>query len=405
MPFNVNADGLGSLVVMEEMHRIILQGCLTYHADRSWGDLEKYDEKKILDAFPNRAKMLYCLTHHSAHKMNTGWLVQYGAENDRGIATVEIVSYQSGGSRVAVEVVGNKRETVEEIINSIDAYLSKFKVKNEDNRVQVMFSAWGTDGTQTFTRKIACPSWKDVRWNYLKSAQIEHLMGLERPEDIGKLIFWHGLPGTGKTYAIRALLNEWRDKSQFTYILDPEVFFGEARYMVDVVMRSAEMIDDDDDYEDDYGGRTRRRIRTKTSLMVLIVEDGLQILLEESRRSQAGAMGRLLNLTEGLLGQGLRILVLVTSNEQIGKIDPAYLRAGRCLQSLEFPAFSMARAEEWCVLNGIAIPATGERTFGEDSIWKKEMTLSDLYAVKNGQRAKIEQIRDIVKVEGFTVGQ
>ena len=54
-----------------------------------------------------------------------------------------------------------------------------------------------------------------------------------RPES-GQLLLWHGEPGTGKTYALRALAWEWRAWCRFHYVTDPERFFNEANYMLDV---------------------------------------------------------------------------------------------------------------------------------------------------------------------------
>lgn len=38
----------------------------------------------------------------------------------------------------------------------------------------------------------------------------------------GKLVLWHGEPGTGKTYALRTLAWEWRDWCDFHYVIDPQ---------------------------------------------------------------------------------------------------------------------------------------------------------------------------------------
>jgi hypothetical protein len=46
-------------------------------------------------------------------------------------------------------------------------------------------------------------------------------------------------------------------------------------------------------------------------------------------------LSRLLNLTDGLLGQGRRVLAAITTNEDIRVLHPAATRPGRCLAQIE----------------------------------------------------------------------
>jgi hypothetical protein len=61
-------------------------------------------------------------------------------------------------------------------------------------------------------------------------------------------------------------------------------------------------------------------------------------------RGGGRAVGTLLNLADGLLGQGLRCLFLLTTNQTLEQVHPALLRPGRCLSLLEFGALSAAEA-------------------------------------------------------------
>ncbi len=63
------------------------------------------------------------------------------------------------------------------------------------------------------------------------------------------------------------------------------------------------------------------------------------------RKDTAGpAMGKLLNLADGLLGQGLRCLFLITTNEAVAAIHPALVRPGRCLAQVGFGPLSVTEA-------------------------------------------------------------
>ena len=73
------------------------------------------------------------------------------------------------------------------------------------------------------------------------------------------------------------------------------------------------------------------------------------------------ALSRLLNVADGLIGQGLRIMLLVTSNEPLSRMHPAIVRAGRCAAEVEFPPLTTSEADAWLQERGgplIRVPAT-----------------------------------------------
>jgi hypothetical protein len=74
-----------------------------------------------------------------------------------------------------------------------------------------------------------------------------------------------------------------------------------------------------------------------------LLEDAESLL---QKGSGSKGLAKLLNLADGLLGQGLRCLFLITTNEPIASMHPALLRPGRCLANIEFTALSAARAAE-----------------------------------------------------------
>jgi hydroxymethylglutaryl-CoA lyase len=82
------------------------------------------------------------------------------------------------------------------------------------------------------------------------------------------------------------------------------------------------------------------------------------------------ALAKLLNLCDGLLGQGQKLLFLITTNEEVQNLHPAIVRHGRCLSNLEFPEFSDSEAREWLESHGHT-----------SSTSSKKRTLSDLFAL------------------------
>jgi hypothetical protein len=130
-----------------------------------------------------------------------------------------------------------------------------------------------------------------------------------------------------------------------------------------------ELVAGDDD--DDAGARWR----------MLLLEDCDELIAEDAKRSSGQALSRLLNLTDGLLGQSRRVLVAITTNEDVRTLHPAAVRPGRCLAQIEVGPFSPAEAAKWLGVPGYAGPA---------------MTLAELYARRDA-RAPISSARPAVE--------
>jgi len=85
-----------------------------------------------------------------------------------------------------------------------------------------------------------------------------------------------------------------------------------------------------------------------------------ELLAKDAKRSSGQALSRLLNVCDGLIGQGLRILVLITTNEELGALHPAIVRPGRCYANIEFEKFDENEALQWLGIRdteGIAMPS------------------------------------------------
>jgi hypothetical protein len=63
-------------------------------------------------------------------------------------------------------------------------------------------------------------------------------------------------------------------------------------------------------------------------------------------------LSRLLNVTDGLLGQGTRTMLLITTNEPVGRLHPAARRPGRCLADVEFTPLARDEANVWLAARG-----------------------------------------------------
>jgi hypothetical protein len=111
---------------------------------------------------------------------------------------------------------------------------------------------------------------------------------------------------------------------------------------------------------------------SKPSWRLLILEDTGELLSANARLQAGQGLSRFLNVVDGLIGQGLRILVLVTTNEELGRLHPAVARPGRCAANVLFHRLAPEQANAWL------------RAHGHDGAVAEPATLATLYALIEG---------------------
>jgi hypothetical protein len=108
---------------------------------------------------------------------------------------------------------------------------------------------------------------------------------------------------------------------------------------------------------------------------VMVLEDTGELLSIDAKERTGQGLSRLLNAVDGLLGQGSRVLFLVTTNEELGALHPAVTRPGRCAAQIEFDALPPAEAMSWLTAHGCCAAATP----------KGSKTIAELYAMLKGR--------------------
>lgn len=231
-------------------------------------------------------------------------------------------------------------------------------------------------GSTCFIKDIQCPSIKEISKNYPKEILkcVKELGDLKAPDELGKIIIFHGPPGTGKTYCVRALAREWANflDSTVEIIVDPELMLNSPKYIRSILLNGDKPAEARRTINKRKGKKPVKRDGNKSPLRLIVIEDSAELFASECRSTPG--FSRLLNVTDGIIGQGLRCVFLLTANEELGKIDPAIKRAGRCIQCLEFPAIPCKEANEWLREHGCS-----ERV-------KEDAMLADLYAMKSAKK-------------------
>ncbi len=247
-------------------------------------------------------------------------------------------------------IAGKERLEIDRFVTDFRACHPRPVTNNE--QIAVSFHYLTSNGPVETTRYLDAPDWSSLTHNYSTPVQkeLDRLTHPDwRPASGGQLLLWQGPPGTGKTYAIRALIKSWRDWATASYVTDPDRFFSESGYMMNILLSN----------------------ESSSMWRLIILEDAGELIAKDARRQTGQALSRLLNIADGLLGQGLRVCVLITTNEELAELHAAIVRPGRCASKLVVGELTKQEARDWCRSNELEIADA-------------PTLLADLYALKNG---------------------
>lgn len=161
-------------------------------------------------------------------------------------------------------------------------------------------------------------------------------------ESNSSLSILSGPPGVGKTSFIRYLGIQLAKQADFYFI--PSKYFS---------------LLDDPSFVSFWAN-----IRSNNKSSVVVLEDAENIMMKREVDNQS-LVSSLLNLTDGLFGDALKLHFICTVNCELEDLDPAIKRPGRLKNYTHFPKISPERAREIAKEFSKDIPAKDEYTLAE----------------------------------------
>lgn len=168
---------------------------------------------------------------------------------------------------------------------------------------------------------------------------------LNSPKPRGRIAIFDGPPGTGKTYMVRAILNDVKG----IHVMIPSHMVSS---LADPSILPA-IIDLKDSQED---------------TIVFIIEDGDEVIAPRGADNMP-AISSVLNLGDGILGACLDIRVVITTNAKRAEMDEAMTRPGRLISIVHIGRLEPEEAT-----------LVFQKITGTEQVLTESMTLAEIYS-------------------------
>lgn len=202
----------------------------------------------------------------------------------------------------------------------------------------------------------------DVHYGYGFQKFHDDLMHRFHTQTTG-LVLFHGQPGTGKTYYIRHLLRKMVSKRKIVIYMPPN--------MVDHLVDPAFMT---------FLSGEIQQYSADGFFCVLLIEDAEPLLAKRQEGVRIQGVTNLLNMSDGLLNDMLKLQIICTFNVDLRKLDSALLRPGRLIARKEFKPLSVLDA------NLLA------QRLGIKHHFDKPATLAEVYALRKDSNTLIHDV-------------
>ena len=158
------------------------------------------------------------------------------------------------------------------------------------------------------------------------------------------LTIFEGKPGTGKTFYLRHVMGVLKETHRFYFIPTSSM----------EILSKPQFVG--------FWADQRREYSEGQFVVILEDADAALMMRESDNRDQVSA---LLNLSDGMLADFLRLQIICTINCSAADIDPALLRPGRLLCHRIFGRLDHAQAERLAERLGRRLPAARDYSLAE----------------------------------------
>lgn len=200
----------------------------------------------------------------------------------------------------------------------------------------------------------------DIKLNYGKEFhnKYEYIIDVLKNKYKGIVLFY-GQPGTGKSSFLRYMITQLCNFKSVIYVPSNMMYSISNPEFISLVRQN--------------------------SGSILILEDAESVIQERDGSVNDQAISNILNLTDGILNDALKIQVIATFNTVKENIDQALLRSGRLIDAHEFTALTAEQA------NKVA------KSLGKEPKYTKPTTLSEIYDEFNAENKLTENSTNKIK--------
>jgi hypothetical protein len=254
-----------------------------------------------------------------------------------------------------------------------EIFIKQFTKKREKEKSYISVITKSFEGLRTVeleTKQFPKP-YLLLKNNYNDNLlQFHHNLLAKLKKNESGIALLHGQPGGGKSFFIKVLISQLPNK---------RIIFLPTRFAQNL-----------DNLE-----LTNFLLENPNSL--LIVEDADDLIRSREGKEGNSNISMLLNIADGILGDSLKIQFLCTVNTALTNIDPAILRAGRCMGTYLFDKLSVEKS------NRLMAELCKGKSLAEPIIFNEPKTLAEIFNTKDA--AVIDYKVNNFKPIGFRNGQ